>query len=203
MPRLSAVFFDFDGVLCRDRFYTTVEAEFPQATKFVSDVIFGGDQKYADRWMRGQLTYRDINTIIADQTGIPLKILTDLFFSGVRQMQIDVKLLDFAATLKQGGVKVAIVTNNMDIFNEVTVPEQNLVDNFTVTVNSYDYGTMKHEQNGLLFDVTLKKLGLESFHDVLLIDDSPVACEIFKRKGGAAYRYVNQKEFEIWLKTNW
>lgn len=50
--RPKAVFFDFDGVLSRDRFYSTLTIDYPQVSEYVNNVIFKGEQKIADRWMR-------------------------------------------------------------------------------------------------------------------------------------------------------
>lgn len=62
---------------------------------------------------------------------------------------------------------------------------------------------MKHEKNGLLFDIALKKLGQEGcYNKSLLIDDSKKACATFFKKGGNIYRYSNYKNFEKWKKLN-
>jgi hypothetical protein len=46
----------------------------------------------------------------------------------------------------------------MDVFNEITLPYHKLDEIFPVLVNSCDYGAMKHEQDGLLFDKVLEKI---------------------------------------------
>jgi hypothetical protein len=86
----------------------------------------------------------------------------------------------------------------MDIFNEITVPEKQLDKAFPVIMNSYDYKIMKQDENGRLFDIALQGLGLSSYEGVLLIDDSPPYCDIFRGKGGEVYRYSNPEDFERW-----
>jgi FMN phosphatase YigB (HAD superfamily) len=198
MSPLSTVFFDFDGVLCHDRYYTTLQPDYPHVMKFVNEAIFGGEQKYADRWMRGEFTYQQINRIIADSTGIPFGQLNELFLASVRQMRLNPTLLQFAENLKQRGAAIALVTGNMDVFNEVTVPEKGLDKLFPVIVNSFDHRLMKQDENGRLFDVALGKLGLASYQGTWLIDDSLLACAIFEAKGGRAYHYSDQANFEQW-----
>jgi FMN phosphatase YigB (HAD superfamily) len=200
MLKASAVFFDFDGVLCTDRFYTTLMPEYPLALKFIGENIFGGPQKYADRWMRGEFSYNEINRLISAASGLPFSQLTELFKASVRQMRINPALIQYALSLKQKGIRIALITCNMDIFNEITVPEKRLSDIFPVIINSFDYKILKHEENGKLFDLALAKLGLDSYQGVWLIDDSPIFCAAFTAKGGRAYQYSGQKEFELWVK---
>jgi hypothetical protein len=90
----------------------------------------------------------------------------------------------------------------MDIFNEITIPEKKLAEVFPVIVNSFDYKILKHDENGKLFDLALAKLGLDSYQEVRLIDDSPICCAVFAAKGGDAYQYSSQKEFELWLEQS-
>jgi FMN phosphatase YigB (HAD superfamily) len=202
MPDVSAVFFDFDGVLCTDRFYTTLLPDYPLASKFIGNSIFGGAHQYADRWMRGEFTYHQINRIISDATGMPFEKLTELFRASVRQMRLNPSLIQFALSLNKRGTRTALVTCNMDVFNEITVPEKGLDAVFPVIVNSFDYGLLKHEENGKMFDIALEKLGLDSYREVWLIDDSPIFCAAFEAKGGRAYRYTGLKDFELWLKND-
>jgi FMN phosphatase YigB (HAD superfamily) len=202
MSKISAVFFDFDGVLCTDHFYTNLLPDFPSVKQFVDDVIFGRDHKYVERCLRGDITYHEINKLISEATGLPLDGLTELFKASVRQMDINPKLIQFAQSLKLKGIKTALITGNMDIFNEITIPEKQLSAVFPVIINSYDYKMLKIDNNGELFDIGLKLVGLASYRGVWLIDDSPEHCAIFKAKGGYAYRYLGQKEFESWLKKS-
>jgi len=198
MPEISVVFLDFDGVLCTDRFYTTLMPEYPQALEWIGEHIFSGE-KYCDRWMRGEFTYRDINRIISDSTGIYPEVLNELLVSSVRQMKINRALIQFAEKLKKKAIKTALVTNNMDVFNEITVPEKHLDKTFPVIVNSCDFKIMKQDENGRLFDIALHRLGLSSYEGVLLVDDSVTYCDIFKEKGGMVYQYSDQQTFESWV----
>jgi FMN phosphatase YigB (HAD superfamily) len=201
MPEISAVFFDFDGVLCTDRFYSTLLPDYPHVLDFIGEHIFGGE-KYCDRWMRGEFTYRQINKIISDATGIPLEKLHTLLISSVRRMTVNPSLIHFAEKLNKRDIKTALVTNNMDVFNEITIPDKRLDKVFPVIVNSYDFKLMKQDENGRLFDIALKKLGLGSYEGVLLIDDTPAYCEIFRQKGGNPYRYSGPADFNGWIKDS-
>lgn len=159
--------------------------------------IFGGE-KYCDPWMRGEFTWWEINKLIAAATGIDCELLDEKLEESVRLMKVNETLLRRAETFKNRGIKTALVTNNMDVFNEITVPEKGLYKVFPLIINSYDYKLMKQDEDGRLFDIAREKLGLNSYSDVLLIDDTPFYCDIFKAKGGQAYLYRDEKEFLGW-----
>jgi len=199
MSQISAVFFDFDGVLCTDRFFAALKPDYPQVQEWISQHVFGGE-KYGDRWMRGEFTYRQINRIIAGATGISNDLLDKVLIAGVGRMKVNAALIQFAEKLKQNDIKVALVTNNMDVFNEITIPVKQLDRTFPLIVNSCDFKLLKQDENGRLFDIAREKLSFATFKDILLIDDSVTYCEIFKEKGGKIYQYSNQADFFQWAK---
>jgi FMN phosphatase YigB (HAD superfamily) len=199
MSKLIAVLFDFDGVLCTDRFYTTLEPEYPDVISWINRHVFGGEN-YFVRWMRGEYTHRQINAIIAEKTGLEFNKLNELFIESVRQMKINPVVIEFAKKLQHKNIKTALVTGNMDIFNEITVPEKQLDKVFPVIVNSYDFNLLKVDENGKLFDIALHQLGLASCEGVILVDDSLTHGQIFKEKGGEFFYYTGQEAFEKWAK---
>jgi|WetSurMetagenome_2_1015567.scaffolds.fasta_scaffold401078_1 FMN phosphatase YigB (HAD superfamily) len=201
MRKYSAVLFDFDGVLCTDRFYSNIEKDFPLAIRFINETIFDGVHNYANRWMRGEFSYHEINKLISKATSVPFDRLTEVFIASVRQMRINPTLVQFALSLKQRGIKTALVTDNMDIFSEITIPEKRLADIFPVIINSFDHKRLKLDDNGKLFDIALEKLGLDSYKGVCLVDNSSSVCALFSSKGGYSYQYSGQKEFESWVKV--
>jgi FMN phosphatase YigB (HAD superfamily) len=199
---IKAVFFDYDGVLCSDYFYENLRDSYPLVWDYKNRVIFGGEQKYSDRWMRGEFSYHEINRMISAATGISFPLLEKLFIASVHAMTINQELLEFAVKLKQIGVPIALVSNNMDVFNEVTIPVNHLDRIFPVIINSCDHGALKHEQNGKLFDLTLARLRLTSFDNILLIDNSSKSCDMFESKGGRVHRFTNMENFRNWEKSS-
>lgn len=200
MSKYKAIFFDFDGVLCFDRFYeSTCREKYPQVIRFVNEIIFGGEQKYADRWMRGEFSYHDINKMMAENVGLDIDMLDSLLVQSVKDMKLDKRMMEFVNKVRKTTVPIALVTNNMDTFGEIILPEKRLNDVFPVIVSSYDYGCMKHDDNGRLFDLALAKLSLDTFEDVLLIDDSKKACDMFESKGGKVHRFVDYDTLIEWF----
>jgi FMN phosphatase YigB (HAD superfamily) len=201
--RYDCVLFDFHGVLCHDYFYTAAQARFPEAREFIETRVFGRGSGIPGRWMRGELSSHDVNRLISETTGIDVDELTALFHEDVAAMRLDARLLDLAASLSASGVAVGIVTDNMDVFSQVTVPRHRLLERFSAIVNSCDYGCLKHEDGGRLFEVALALLGRPgAFDRALLVDDSPTPRAVFTSRGGDAYPYAGYEAFRLWLGAN-
>lgn len=200
-PNIKAVFFDFDKVLSRDKYYFTTSDQYLKITNYVDNFIFRGEQKIADQWMKGGFSFHEINRMIAKATGFPIKVIAELLIESAIRFTIEPKLIDFINKLKDRGILVALVTNNMDILSDVVIPTLELERVFPVIVNSATYGVLKHEQNGKLFDIALQQLGLNSFNDTMLIDDSEKACAMFESKGGLVYKFTNIIAFNRWQRN--
>ncbi|MEI8061305.1 MAG: HAD family hydrolase [Candidatus Berkelbacteria bacterium] len=195
---LKTVLFDFDGVLCRDRFYEkTLLPDYADVYDWIQENIFA-NHELVGKWMRGKVSSSDINLLIAANTGIDYKTLVTLYKESVRQMQLDQNLLDLAQLFRKSGVKVAIVTGNMDVFSQITVPNYKLNEKFDLIVNSADYKLNKDDENGKLFDIVMEELGAD-IKNSLLIDDSAKTINLFKRKGGQGHIYKNFEKLKIFL----
>jgi len=96
---------------------------------------------------------------------------------------------------KRGGKRIAIVTDNMDIFTTLTVPNHKLNEVFDVIVNSADYGLLKADQNGKYFDIALDRMWITDYKSVLLVDDSLNIRPLFQAKGGLVHTYDNFEDF--------
>lgn len=178
----KTIIFDFDGVLCSDRFYTNLRTAHPLVHDFINTKIFAKNSKIPDKWMRGELSSNDVNKIISDNTDINFDELSNLFVESVKNMKIDNRLINFAKTVYSKGGKIALVTNNMDVFSAVIIKNHSLDKIFPVIVNSSDYGIMKHDENGRLFDIAMEKLNELNYDNVLLVDDSEKARAVFEKK---------------------
>lgn len=195
------ILFDFDGVLCKDQFYK--KALLPKYTELYNwiQVNIFGDNELVQRWMRGEVNSYKINSLINRNTKFDYELLKKLFEDSVRAMKVDKEMLEIARSLRSSGTKIGIVTDNMDAFTNITVPNYKLDTIFDVIVNSADYGMLKKEQNGKLFDVALTKLG-EKIEDSLLIDDSESTIESYKQKGGHGFVYRDITELKSFLENS-
>lgn len=196
--KFQAVLFDFDGVLCKDRFYeSTLVPGYQPVYDWLQGNIFK-DKEVVHAWMTGQRSSRDINRLIAGQTGMDPDVLHGLFEESIRSMELDRRVIDVARRLKASGAKIGIVTDNMDCFTTITAAQHGLGAIFDAIVNSADHGVLKGEKNGELFDIALAALG-SPIEKSLMIDDSPSKIELYRKKGGAGFVYTDLPDLEMFL----
>lgn len=196
----QVVLFDFDGVLSRGRFYSgTLLPDYKNVYDWLQSNIFG-DKELVKRWMRNQVNSQIINELIAKKTGIDYELLNKLFRQSIIQLELDQEIISLAKSMKLAGNKIGLVTDNMDIFTEITVPHHQLDSIFDVIINSADYGILKKEENGRLFDIALNVLG-NKIENSLMIDDCESTIDLFKQKGGHGFHYQNISDLKNYLQS--
>jgi FMN phosphatase YigB (HAD superfamily) len=199
MNHISCIIFDFAGTLCSDYFFTGLKPEYFNA---VQHLIFGENStKWADPWMAGELSSRDIAGYLSSHWPITEEEVLRTLYDGCSKMTFNPAVWRFAQKQKQSGRKIALVTLNMDVFTEIIVPSHNLDTTFDVIVNSSDH---KELDKTKLFQTAFDLLGSNqyTFHTSLLIDDSQKQVDAFRRMGGMAYRYVGDAAFEEWVNVS-
>jgi len=198
--KFQTVLFDFDGVLCKERFYQkTLRFNYPEVYDWIQTNIFG-NKELVRKWMRNQVNSDEINKIISESIDIERSVLTKLYNESIRMMELEKEVKNLAELLKSSGYKIGIVTDNMDVFTRITVPNKRLDFLFDSVVNSADYGTLKKENNGKLFDIALDRLE-ENIENSIMIDDSEKTIELYKQKGGYGIVYQNATELKSLLST--
>lgn len=196
----QTVLFDFDEVLCKGRFYKkTLLPNYCEVYDWIQTNIFG-NKEVVQKWMRNQINSAEINRLIVENTDVGYEKLNELYEESIRGMELEKEMIDLVKSLKRSGKKVGIVTDNMDIFTQITIPNHQLDTLFDVIINSADHGILKKDDNGRLFDVALTALG-EKIENSLMIDDSESTIELYKQKGGHGIVYRNITELELFLQT--
>lgn len=200
MKKSVVILFDFDGVLCHDHFYEPLLVKDVRVHTWIQDNIFlNKDKSMVFDWMKGRMSSQDVNRHIARQAGFDEEELCLLFEEGVWNMKIDQEMLSLARSLKDTGHKIGIVTDNMDIFSAITVPNYNLGKLFDIIINSADYGKLKNEEEGTLYEEALMAIG-SSFEESFLIDDNVGSIKTFAKRGGQGFLYKqNIKELKASL----
>ncbi len=153
-------------------------------------------------WMKNILTYDKVNKYISLNTGIDYNLLNKLFLESVEQMQIEEWLIDTALTLREKWIKIALITDNMDVFNTITIKKHNLDKVFPLIINSCDYWYIKTEKNWLLFDIAMEKIWEKDINKTLMIDNSSNIYNLYTAKWWNCYKYKEYEEFSIWAKEN-
>ena len=197
----QTILFDFDGVLCKGRFYEkTLLSNYSKTYDWIQRNIFG-NKELVQKWMRNQISSAEVNRLIVENTGIGYETLDELFKESIRKMELEREIRDLAESLRSSGRKIGIVTDNMDIFTEITIPNHQLDKLFDIIINSADYGVLKKEADGKLFDIALTALG-ETIGDSLMIDDSEATIELYKQKGGNGFIYKSPTELKSFLQVS-
>lgn len=202
--KYETIIFDFNGVLSHDHFYSNpqyrrLQQDYVGIYEFIQTHIFQTDDML-NAWMRNQMTATDVNHYIAENTEIDFDTLSQILLESVAGMIIEQRLVEIVSRLKQSGVLVALVTDNMDVFSQITIKNHRLDEVFPVIVNSSDYGILKSDDNGKLFDIAHDQLNSKGrYHKSLLIDDSVRARTVYEAKGGKTYPYSNYEDFSGWI----
>lgn len=200
--KFQTILFDFDGVLCFDHFYVSaLKLEHKDVLAWISKNIFEGNRELVDRWMRGEISSTQVNEKIATATGIDINLLNRLFVKSVEDMKVDENLLSFIQGLRGGGIKVGLVTDNMDVFSTVVRMKHQLDAKFDTVVNSADHGFLKKELNGKLLETTLKELGESDISKSLIVDNQAEVVHLYKQKGGSGFLYNEYNEFKDWIQS--
>lgn len=196
----QVVLFDFDGVLCQGRFYEkTLLPQYYKIYDWIQSNIFS-NKELVQKWMRNQTNSAEINRLIAENTGIEYESLNELYEESIRKMKLEKDVKDLARSLKLSGKKIGIVTDNMDVFTQITVPNRQLGTLFDIIINSADHGMLKKEDDGKLFDIALTALKVD-IENSLIIDDSEATIELYKKKGGNGFIYRNSAELKLFLRA--
>ncbi|MBD3280512.1 HAD hydrolase-like protein [Candidatus Dojkabacteria bacterium] len=197
--KFKAVLFDYFNVVTFSQcLFTTLREEYPDALSYIEKTIWGknAEPKLLKRWMRNELTSKELNKRFADETGISSEVLQESYEKSATLHEYDDRVLKLARDLRNQGVLTAMVTDNVDTFTTITAPAHDLEKYFGVLVNSADHGVLKHD--GGLYDIAMEKVGHEDYSTALMIDDTKKNIESFQSRGGIGYLY--DKDFDKFLK---
>ena len=187
------IFLDWDGTLSSGRFWSSLdEAD----SNLIQDNLFIGNQSLVREWMMGKVTSEDVCLWLSLQTGLEYDRLFKTLVADCGTMKIDPPTKNVLAQFSTG-VKLILITDNMDCFTRFTIPTTNLNEIFHDIFNSSDIGRLKKEGRGKTFLDAAKKHETQ-IEDCILIDDSSKTCELFRSLGGTTHLTVNpQNTFEI------
>ena len=204
--KLSLILFDFHNVLSQDRFYTTLIDTHPEVyQKIVETLFFPEGYKLISQWMRGELSYKDIHKIIAPVVGLSAAFLDEALVESIKKIELNEKILEFSQKMRSLGIKVAILTDNMDVFTEIYIPYVGLDKKFDKIFSSACQKKLKLDNNSeFIFDAILEMNSTPE--NTLFIDDCIDNGDLFKEAGGIFYQYDNYIEghskFIIWFCNN-
>ncbi|MBN1472582.1 MAG: haloacid dehalogenase-like hydrolase [Syntrophaceae bacterium] len=183
--QIMSIFFDFDGTLCSGRYFDPLGTN---SLHTIGQLVFGGNSaQWADPWMKGYLSSRDIAAYLSTQLQETEEQILSSLQDGCSNMRFNAAVYDFAMLSRQSGRKTALVTGNMDVFTEVVVPAHGLDRMLDLVLNTSDHRTL---DKSILWRKAFNTFGSKySFSSALLIDDSPRMIALVRSLGGIAYQY--------------
>ncbi len=195
--QLKAVIFDFDGVLCSDYFYHTLEQVDSNLYNQINKKIFQGDKELIRSWMRGAIDYSDINNEISKRLNTDEDFLHEHLIKSIKNMTLNNLLLDFAKGVKSKGIKTAIMTDNMDVFEKYLVPHFKLNNHFDLIYSSSTHKRLKKDNNWQTPAEVMSLLN-SNLNNSLFIDDWEEICDYIQSQNGYSYLYQrgnNESDF--------
>lgn len=202
---LSLILFDFDGVLSNGKFYSQLQDSHPTTHQKIMEELFAKESRpLISEWMRGKLSYEDIHNLISKNVGQDAEWLNNALIESVKMMSLNQELLKFALRARKLGIKTAVFTDNMDIFDRVFVQHSKLLDLFNFVFSSSNFGKLKLDDGADFFKHALSFSGCKN-GNFLFLDDSIKIKWLTESLGGAFYHYdkysSSQSGFEEWFES--
>src|SRR3989338_11087799 len=190
------LFIDFDGTLCHDRFWRSIDAS---SFEKIQNFLFGANKSKVDEWMRGIHSSEEINQLISKELNVPFKKEWEIFVADCANMKIPADVLNRIENLRKN-YHTVLITDNMDCFTRFTVPVLKLNSYFDSIINSFDNKKFKSDNNGDIFLQVVNGRG-SKIEDSILMDNSKGACNTFSKLGGMTRFVTSEKPLAFWLKT--
>lgn len=186
---LSLILFDFNNVLSKDQFYSTLRQSHPDEYKKITQILFSSESyPLVSRWMRGEMSYKEIHQLLSQKVGLPAYVLNKALIDSVKKMTLNELLFDFSQNMRACGVKIAILTDNMDVFDKVYIPHVSLNKKFDGIFSSSSFNKLKLDKNAELIFEAISSMQAEP-KNTLFIDDCFENGNILKKAGGIFYHY--------------
>lgn len=201
---LSLILFDFHNVLSRGRFYSTLENTNPEQYKMIMHRLFSPQSyDFIAKWMRGEISFQTIHKLIAEEVSVSAHTLDEALIESVKQIELNHKMMEFSQNMRELGVSVAILTDNMDVFSDIYVPHVQLDKKFDGIFASNIYKKLKSDGNGEFIFEAISKMGADT-KNTLFIDDCAANGQALIDAGGTFYHYDKyidgHEDFVTWFK---
>jgi len=186
LTRLKVIFVDWHKTLCSCPFFHHLEKRDASLYDKLEYRLFEEMpiENFIE-WMRGNITKKDIVARLAGND-LPVSKVSELLKQGCETMFLDRKdYLKWIRKIRKKGIKAVIATDNVDTFDEYTVPSLKLMRYFDDILSSCRLRKLKKDVNGkrlLFFDDFLKKNGIK-YDEAMLIDDDEKTIKLCKHHG--------------------
>lgn len=194
MKTKPILFIDFDGTLCHDRYWRSLDKNM---FSIVQDTLFGNDNTLVVEWMVGKKSAEEVNTILAKKLQVPFPDLWEVFVDDCETMKVNLSTLNTINSLRTQ-YKTILITGNMDNFSRFTVPALQLDTYFDEIINSADAGSLKSDPSGKQFLDPVQRHSA-NISECVLIDDSQRICNFFESLGGTSLLVTKENTLNKYL----
>lgn len=175
LKKLKVVFIDWHRTLCSCLFFHHLQKNNEKLYDILEHRLFEEMPiEHFIEWMRGNIDKQDIISRLAGDD-IPQYVVADILKTGCETMFLDRKdYLKWIKKIRKRGKKVVIATDNVDIFNDYTVPALKLMRYFDDILCSFQLKNLKTDVKNrklLFFDTFLKANDIR-YDEAIIIDDS-------------------------------
>lgn len=175
LKRLKVVFVDWHKTLCSCPFFHQLQKQDEALYDKLEHRLFEEMpiEQFVE-WMRGKISKDDIVRRLSGED-LSFSFVADILQKSCETFALDRKdYLKWIRKIRKKGKKVVIATDNVDTFDDYTVPALKLTRYFDDILCSFQLRRLKNDVvNGklLFFDDFLKKHGIR-YDEAMLIDDS-------------------------------
>jgi FMN phosphatase YigB (HAD superfamily) len=192
---------DFDGVMSKSKFYDGYPEEYEKEfSNLLKQLFESSESGLRDSWMRGAVRYSDVHAAIANDPKIA-SIYDEVLVESVKNIKLNQTMLRTVCRVRDAGVRVALFTDNMDVFDDIAVGHFRLLDHFDAVYSSSQHGKLKFEDDSL-FRKAASSVDANP-EEVALVDDSTRSMNAMEQLGGKWFHYANYDRdhplFEAWI----
>lgn len=206
MNRPKLVLCDFDGVLSRfdeqskkEGFYSPLLLKNPTLHQKIVNLLFSPVNHLGKSWMSGQITYTDVNALMAHKFGVDKEYLDAALLKSLQHFTLNKPLLVILQDLRRLGTTVVLMSDNMDVFTQYVVPQLELNVFFDAIYSSAVVQKMKSDNHWELPKTIAQNYGCD-YAEVLVIDDWELLTTSLAALGFNTFLYQQETRsaFEIY-----
>lgn len=192
LERIGLVIWDWYKTLSEAHLYNDLENTHPGAYEVIQSFFINQNEKI-NKWLKGELTYKEIHKEFAKLTGLDTQVFDDSLKNITGD--IDERIIKYLKKFKAKGIRQVIATDNFDVWDEFFLPQYSnyLSQYFIKTYNSAKFRLLKAEDNMKFIKHILEDQKVD-IENTLLLDDNDELIRIFEQSGGNTLSYDNIEE---------
>jgi len=202
--KIKLILFDFHNVLSDSYFYEDIKKENFELYEKINNLIFGDKEGLVFDWMRGFLSYKEVHKKVSEKINISSDFLDKILIKSAGDVKLNKPMLKFIKKINKD-IKICILTDNFDIFEDTVIPVNGLDKIFDKIFSSHKYRKIKKDKNGDFILQSILEMGNRP-EETLFIDDCLENCLLMEKIGGNFYHYNNyikgHAKFLSWFKKN-